>query len=423
MVHVTVWTLIGVLLTLALVNYSVQTACAIELARLYRSSYIKQTESKITMFHDYANVVFHLIHILEYIVLIGSIWVWKTSDTSEITKSAVSSVLRDWWSRLKLLCSCNCTDYKTTVKAIVEGGILILSLIAYTLVIVWCGLTFHDWDQCSRNHTSRVCTRACLPNVSVDMALTYVVRMSMLVITFMVAATWFNRKSQLQRATNLKGLLKQYNTTGEQTSSLHVVFKRWFVLQWLVYFFEILLDLYFVYDSLSDGFHYSDNSKNFELHVAFLSYRMFSFTIPYLCGLTMNYYHRKYCEALNERLQVIQRNSEIDAYQQAGQGVAQSVRPPETNTELLTIERMITDNHQEMLKLIREMQQDTLRKVRQDLVLQTSNLVMSITENPKYHFKPSIYEIGIPLNETAHIMTISFVFVAFILSLVSKSVN
>ena len=189
----------------------------------------------------------------------------------------------------------------------------------------------------------------------------------MIAVTFLVAATWLRGKSELSEADNYSSLVDGYKETGKQASSLHVIFKRWFILQWLVIFFEILEEFYFIYDLLSNGsggsyeFDSLQQSDHHQLlvHIALLSYRLFSFVIPYLCGLTMNYYHRKYRKAMHKEQQTLAPNQSV----------------------------------------------------------------YLIPENLKYQFRPSIFEISIPLNETAHILTVTLALVAFALSLISKSVN
>ena len=365
----------GLLLTFPLASYVMQLACAIDLVvPLYRGgSYsVHQPDLEIAIIHDHVNILFRLLHVIEYSVLIVGICKCHKSEESDFNLLKSMSVLikNNYW-RMSIktkLCACSFHCVYTWCKGVLEWLILITLLATYTIVIVMTSWRFHDWDQSSCNATRHpFCAKACVSNVCISLVSTYMVRMFMIAVTFLVAATWLRGKSELSEADNYSSLVDGYKETGKQASSLHVIFKRWFILQWLVIFFEILEEFYFIYDLLSNGsggsyeFDSLQQSDHHQLlvHIALLSYRLFSFVIPYLCGLTMNYYHRKYRKAMHKEQQTLAPNQSV----------------------------------------------------------------YLIPENLKYQFRPSIFEISIPLNETAHILTVTLALVAFALSLISKSVN
>ena len=422
-------------LLVALANYILQTVCAIDIVRGSRHYSNTSDYSNIATFHDVVNIAFRIIHILEYCVLFGSL-ICKCGEFPILQKHTCLAV------KYVLCRACSRDSVLKCIKVFIESLLLFSLLALYFAVIVLASRTHPLWDECSKEKSLRCPYVVCVTNVIADMSFTYIVRMFMVYVTIHVAATWLQGEHQLNDKRidqdNLKRLLKRYKEVGEVAYSLHVIFKRWFVLQWLVYFFEILVDFYFIYDvlstgsqgvySLGDGEH--TQAQELKLHALFLAYRIFSFVTPYLCGLTMNYYHRRYYEALNKKLRDIQQRAEDETEQkllQVNQERAGSERRlreerqdrPQTAQEeqqrVSQWEMLRQDLQKEMIAL-----RQTLWKMQQEV---QRNTITVIPENRKYQFRPSIYEISIPLNETAHILTISLAFVAFILSLISKSVS
>ena len=288
----------------------------------------------------------------------------KKTDNKLLQESI--STLRDTrcsLKRCKRKCSCK-TVCKTIIR-VLQFVVLTLLLLAYPVVNGFAAKKVYEYsfntDNANLNKANAV--TACASFVS-----SFLVRVYLIVITSLVAATWLHGKSQLAKhkeITDIQDLVNDYNNIGKLASSLHAQFKRWFVLMWIVYFLEIIEDFYFVYDLLTDSPHgvpiESDRVDQLCLHGLLLAYRLFSFIIPYFCGLIMNYFHRKYYN------KVIKRQKEGAPEYQLFQPV--------------------------------------------------------IPMNPKYQFRPSFYEIRIPLNETAHVLTVSLAILAFMLSLVSKSLS
>ena len=158
-------------------------------------------------------------------------------------------------------------------------------------------------------------------------------------------------------------LVEKYVTAGESVSSQQIVFEQWFVLQWIIYFLEVVVDCYFVYDLIVSKVY----DEKLCVHIILLVYHFLMFAVPHVCGLKMNYHHGQYRE------------------------------------KLLARQKMILSMHPN-------------ENVR---IMYTATL---IPENPKYHFIPSIFGISIPLMST-QMLTILLALLAFMLSLISKSVT
>ena len=366
--------LFGLSLIIGLGNYIMQFVCAIKFVHNITDNSSVVYRSKVDRIHDYANIFFRFIHFLEYLFLLLSICdsLCQSEFDYELLKKSMNR---------KFICKCIfnsdqgvrcCACVWNVIKRVILGILIIpLSILAYACVVVLVGLKFLEWDehsQCNSTSPHDFCHKGCVWNVRISIVYTLIVRMIMIVVTIAVAATWLYGKSQLEDIKyDYWKLEEHYNKTGKLASSLHAIFRRWFILQWLVIFLEILDEFYFIYDVLTDSDLtgcdlIKDNGdvycRQLKIHIFLLVYRLFSFIIPYLCGLTMNYYHKTYLKMMN--------------------------------------------------KMQRRLRESNLNPTPQNL---------------EYQFRPSIYEISIPLNETAHIMTLTLALVAFVLSLVSKSVG
>ena len=76
----------GLLLTLPLASYVMQLACAIDLVvPLYRggSHSVHQPDLEIAIIHDHVNILFRLLHVIEYSVLIVGICKCHKSEKSD----------------------------------------------------------------------------------------------------------------------------------------------------------------------------------------------------------------------------------------------------------------------------------------------------------------------------------------------------
>ena len=361
------------------------TNAALQLWRTIHFIHISHSENSsdkqliIDKIHDFGSIIFKILHILEYIVLSVRILLYTCKDVPQPKSESINNTT---CSGIILLCKClgeppttsdpsaqsNCNSkcFKLCIQHVLLSVLFVLLYLAVILPPPILYRVWPDYYPPGRQDTWYTVTQFGAFFSS------FFIRIGMISITVIVIFIWGSSCQHLpscghtENAHTPKQLVDTYDHIGELARYLHNAFQEWFVVQWIIYFLEIAEDCYFIYDHLREDD--KGDRHQLVLHILYLVYRIFTFAIPYSCGLLMNHFHKKYHESIQEEHQKI-------------------------------LER--SDN--ESMKMI-----------------YAANL---IPEKPKYNFLPSLFGISIPLNATGHALTIVLTMLAFILSLVTKSVT
>ena len=133
------------------------------------------------------------------------------------------------------------------------------------------------------------------------------VRLAMIFTTLHVRGTWLEARTDEDiEMTNFdkesfNKLIKHYKKIGMKVQSIQGIFQAWFVAKWILYFVEISAYATSALKPLSSGVRIG-TSKALWFSFSHLLYDIFVFVTIYVCGSLMNYYHAKFYETLEEKL-------------------------------------------------------------------------------------------------------------------------
>ena len=185
----------------------------------------------------------------------------------------------------------------------------------------------------------------------------WIVRMPLMLMTIKVMSRWktaIQEMSDCSSPQSLVCLLEKYTSAGDDVSLYKEVFQPWFVVQWIIYFTPIMVNFILIFNS---------SGRPQALYISYTIYNFSAFIFPYVCGITMNYYHKKCHREIRTKLK--------------------DLLSRDTNTELW----------------------------------QNVDL---IPKNPDFNFVPSFFGIiNIPINTTGHALTIFLTLTSFLFSLLN----
>ena len=302
---------------------------------------------------------------LEYCVLI---WSLVHFHHRIVKKEEISTVSERLKNEIKSLTQCHDITIPHCLKNL---NLKIIFLIIF-LILIYPAIILVTLVQARyRSHYSKLY----LGTLFVDYISTGIVRIIMIIVSLLIRGIWKAacvRLQAIKSSDGFKDVLKTYDKAGELISPLQDIFKKWFVLQWIVYFVEItqFCMLFFdeqVYDIDEEPYLILNKSAGF--YFSILLFHITTFAIPYFCGISMNSYHEAYLQTSQEQQKRIL---------------------SQTPTESII------------------------------WIMQNAKLV---PKNTKYEFVPSLGGLTIPLNSTGHNLTIAMALLVFWLSLVSKWVS
>ena len=237
--------------------------------------------------------------------------------------------------------------------------LIIFLTIPYTMVSISPPLVFAIWLD--HNQTSKLISYSLTGTTLVTHMANGIIRIIMIAATLIITAAWLSAENEIESdiTDDIGSSMNKYQNTGRFISAIQRIFQSWFVLQWITYFIEIFQRCVAVIT-------YIQTNQEFYIieAVVGLIYSVLAFAIPYGCGIMMNRYHDGYHRKLREKLR-----------------------------------ELSFEDHTE-----------SLRKKKDILKL--------IISDPRYHFKPYICGLAIPLNNVGHTLTILLSLLAPVLSLV-----
>jgi hypothetical protein len=348
--------------------------------------------SNTTHVFDLIHSFIQSIHVVEYFALLYGVGGFYLFAVVRRDKCRYLNDIYKETSR-SLVCTCSCSCVGFMLACFIGTTILIISaFVPLGLLTAWKAdiitasrIQFLTTIYVGTSYFSHVCHS--------------VTRMFMVYITVLVRSAWLDQQQpqlrvqgqenrlaalakmiykpkwmeyevangyeeQRNSRTEFASLVKNYNTTGQFVSALHIIFQQWFVMQWLVYFIKIIEDFSIALDSLvTEKYADTDSERNKLLFVlTHLVFDLLLFLIPYFCASLFNQYHDEY----RERIQKLQ----SDIFSEDDQG----------------------------------------------WMFQCAEL---IPERSKYIFIPSICGVSIPLNSPGYNLSIIFALFAFIISIMT----
>ena len=94
--------------------------------------------------------------------------------------------------------------------------------------------------------------------------------------------------------------LAQYNKRREKIVPILDIYQQWFVVQWITYYFGLLTDLTHLLKPLVTRSEETLSTYSYIQISFYIVYSLLAFGIPYVCGLKMSVYHRKYRKELRK---------------------------------------------------------------------------------------------------------------------------
>lgn len=305
--------------------------------------------------HDILNAVIKGIQVVKSVVLFYSLHQFQKSMRKELARETKKI-----------------SDIKVSVLWATIG------LIIYLAVLFTPPSLFLAWGTYSKD----IQTFPILITVTIflDSTSNGIIRIAMVLTTLLIKEEWSvaNKNLMLYQERLLSQSSQQhpkldrkifqdltdiYTKTGQFLAQFHVIFQRWFVLQWIIYLVKISQYCLLTFDSLTE---YSNSRSHFlGQYFAYLMYYMSAFVIPYICGITIN------------------------------------------------------SSHKSVWKTLSQTQKTLTSYCSNDVIWIIGNMKLT-SENPKYSFVPSICGLRIPLDSTGHTVTILLTLLTFVISLISK---
>lgn len=324
---------------------------------------------------NFVQTVIQGVHILEYCVLMWSLVQFhrRIVKRDDLETEEISSVSERLKREIKSLTQCHSITIFLShcLKNLnLKHILLIIFLVLIYPAIILVTLVLYTLSTRQGDHEKQ--QSLYLGTLFVDYISTGVVRIIMIIVTVLIEGIWYAACVELEGYDSFEDVLKKYDNTGELISPLQHIFKKWFVLQWIVYFIEITQFCMLFFDEQViniDEEPYLKLNKSGGFHFSVLLFHITTFAIPYFCGISMNFYHKAYLQA-----------SQVQQKKILSQSPTDSVFWLMQNTKL-------------------------------------------VPKNAKYQFVPSLGGLTIPLNSTGHNLTIAMAILIFWLSLVSKWVS
>ena len=179
----------------------------------------------------------------------------------------------------------------------------------------------------------------------------------------------------------------KYWKKGEQVKQFTLIFQSWFVLQWLIYFIGIFIDLTYVLRPWILGGNkgiklYQHHKLEYVYIALFTVYDILVFIVPFACGLIMNNYHNRYHKNL--------------------------------------IQKSLRDNKDEF-SFLTDVRTD--EKENRALMFALKTAVLKVQKIEEFDFTPSILGVDIPLTNPGYILSIVIAMVTLILGILVNPLN
>ena len=312
------------------------------------SSTVKSTENEEnTRLVEVSNIVdtfLQCLHVIEYLLLIISLSKLMVHNKDKFTltcKDCCSTLFGCIHSNLKIQC-----------KVILT----VLSSLFFTILIFLPPTLYTIYYQ-----SHDVKTVAFNVLIFVAHFSNWIIRITLMLMTIKVISRWKTAIQEISDCSNpqsLSSLSEKYTSAGDDACLFKEVFQPWFVVQWIIYFTPIMVNFILIFNS---------SGQKQTLYISYTIYNFSAFIFPYICGITMNYYHKKCHRKIRTKLKdLLSQNTKTELWQ---------------NVDL-------------------------------------------IPKSPDFNFVPSFFGIiDIPINTTGHALTIFLTLTSFLLSLLNNIIS